>query len=409
VATVDEPLWYTGRSRDLPPEIESAAQSYVDCAHTRSLAVVPLKESPCEDEPRDPEPAVGILVFEWFGGEARQHEQGERVRTVCRHGTSALANALAYNSIPLVRLSRRIRWLASPKRLPRLLVGLLAVFAVLAVLTFAKSDFHIRCRGQLQPELRRKVFAPVDGQVDRLNARHGDQVAAGQILATLRSSDLEYEYTRVLGEIQTATEQRNAAQAFRLGANPTTAAARDEHARLTAEEERLKKSLENLRRQKRLLEERRAGLEVRSPIRGQMLTWEVTEVLETRPVGRGQVLMTVADTEGPWVLEVRVPDKHIGYVRQARRELKKDLDVTFVLATDPGRKHVGKVDKVAMITEPDETENLSVLVTIAFDRGSVTNLHPGAGATARIRCGRRSLGYVWLHDLIEALRARFFL
>ena len=194
-----------------------------------------------------------------------------------------------------------------------------------------------------------------------------------------------------------------------MGANPTNAAERNEYGRLTAEEERLKKSLENLGKQKELLEDQQDRLEVRSPIPGRVLTWELTELLETRPVGRGQVLMTVAGTEGLWVLEVNVPDKHIGYVRQARHELKKDLDVTFVLATDPGVKHTGKVDKVAMITEPDETENLSVLVTIAFDRKSITNLHPGAGATARIRCGQRSLGYVWLHDLIEAVRARFFL
>ncbi len=408
-ATVDEPLWYNGRSQDLPPELENAAQSYVDCAHTRSLAVVSLKEPQNEDEARGLEPAVGVLVFEWFGSEAQQKEQGESVRTVCRHGTTALANALTYSSVPLVQVSKRIRWLVSPTRLPKLLMGLVAVVAIIVVLTLVKSDFYIQCRGQLQPEVRRKVFAPLDGQVERLSAKHGDQVTEGKILATLRSSDLEYEYTRVLGEIQTTTEQRDAAEASRLGANPTTAAERDEYARLTAEEERLKKSLENLEQQKGLLEEQRTGLDVCSPIRGQVLTWDVAEVLETRPVGRGQVLMTVADTDGPWVLEVQVPDKHIGYVRQARHELKEDLDVTFVLATDPGTKYKGQVDKVAMITEPDETESLSVLVTIAFDRNSVANLHPGAGATVRILCGRRSLGYVWLHDLIEAVRTRFFL
>lgn len=411
VAAVDEPLWYTGRAQNLAPEVENAAQLYVDCAHTRTLVVVPLKKrkSASDDEPPDSEPAVGVLVFEWFGREAPPEHEGDHVRTICRHGTSALTNALAFNSVPLVRVSKRVRWLASPKRRTKLLIALVAMVGITAVLTLVKADFYIQGRGQLQPELRRKVFAPLDGQVDRLGAEHGDQVTAGQVLATLRSSELDYEFTRVVGEIQTTSEQLNAAEASRLGANPTTAAERDEHARLTADEEWLKKSLENLHRQKGLLEDQRASLEVCSPIRGQVLTWGVTEVLETRPVARGQVLMTVADTGGPWVLEVYVPDKHIGYVREARRNLKKDLQTKFVLATDPGTKHEGTVDIVAMITEPDETENLSVLVTIAFDRSSVTNLHPGADVTARIHCGRRSLGYVWLHDLIEAVRAKLFL
>jgi len=119
--------------------------------------------------------------------------------------------------------------------------------------------------------------------------------------------------------------------------------------------------------------------------------------------------MTVADTQGPWVLEVNVPDKHIGYVQQAKKDTGEDLEVTFVLATDPGTSYRGIVEKVAMIAEPDEVGNLSVLVTIAFDRETVSGLHPGAGATARIHCGRRCLGYVWLHDLIETVRAKLFI
>jgi hypothetical protein len=30
----------------------------------------------------------------------------------------------------------------------------------------------------------------------------------------------------------------------------------------------------------------------------------------------------------------------------------------------------------------------------------------GTSATARVHCGRRPIGYVWLHDLIDAVRTQ---
>ena len=46
----------------------------------------------------------------------------------------------------------------------------------------------------------------------------------------------------------------------------------------------------------------------------------------------------------------------------------------------------------------------TVEVVVAFDKSELTDaarrdLRPGISARAEIDCGRRSLGYVWLHDL----------
>jgi hypothetical protein len=45
-------------------------------------------------------------------------------------------------------------------------------------------------------------------------------------------------------------------------------------------------------------------------------------------------------------------------------------------------------------------------VTVGVDHERIAERAPGAGVVARIHCGRRSVGYVWLHDLIEAVRSR---
>ena len=61
---------------------------------------------------------------------------------------------------------------------------------------------------------------------------------------------------------------------------------------------------------------------------------------------------------------------------------------------------------VAKSARLDETNSQSVLVTVSFDREQLDGLRPGASVTAKIDCGHRSLGYVWLHELFEFVQSR---
>src|SRR5205085_11600542 len=112
-------------------------------------------------------------------------------------------------------------------------------------------------------------------------------------------------------------------------------------ARRSGEEAGLRALLASLERQSKLLDEQQDALTIRSPIAGRILTWDLPQLLQNRPVQRGQVLMTVAETEGPWVLELHVPEKHVGALVSARQAgdpklPDAKLPVTFVMATDPG-------------------------------------------------------------------------
>jgi multidrug efflux pump subunit AcrA (membrane-fusion protein) len=290
----------------------------------------------------------------------------------------------------------------------RVLLWSLPAAAVAAALVCVPADFRVSCRGQLKPQRERRIFAPRDGRIEQLQAGHGDSVAAGQLLATLQSSELDLECARLLGETQTTREQLDAVRTARLSANPLTVQQRDEYAKQTAEEERLKRLVTSLQEQNRLLERERDALQVRSPIAGQVLTWDLTDALQQRPVKRGQRLMTVADTNGPWILELEIADRDAGYILQARRQLGRDLSVVFVLATEPDRTYAGRLAHVAQISEPDDHQQLSVAAVADIDAAAIPQRRAGAGVVARIDCGRRSLGYVWLHDLIQAVRTWLF-
>ena len=121
---------------------------------------------------------------------------------------------------------------------------------------------------------------------------------------------------------------------------------------------------------------------------------------------RGQALLTVADLEGPWELELHVPDHRAGHVGRAR-SLRAELAVTFALAADPGKEYHG-TSRTWCWPRTRRGERSTVLVTVEFDRDEVQGLRPGATVLARIHCGRRSMGYVWLHDLFEAVQSHWW-
>ncbi len=259
------------------------------------------------------------------------------------------------------------------------------------------------------------MFAPADGIVDELAVDHGTAVEQGAHLGRLRRPQLDFESTRVAGELQTAQKRLDAIQNSLLAGGRDAPNTPEKLNQLTAEQEETKAQLASLKKQQQILAAERAELELRSPLAGFVLTWNVQELLSARPVIRGQTLLTVADLAGPWVVELNVPDDRIGHVVAAEEAANTanpadKLPATFLLATEPGVSHKGEVEKIALTADTDKTAEKSsgstVLVTLAFDRSAIPadQLRPGATVVAKIHCGRRSLGYVWLHELWETIQ-----
>ncbi|REK12566.1 MAG: HlyD family efflux transporter periplasmic adaptor subunit [Planctomycetota bacterium] len=403
VAACDEAIWYHDGTADMPDEITRPLAAYLDESHSRALCVLPLREPTDETAKSDPR-VIGVLVAEHFQAASGAGELRDRITSVGMHAEVALHNALVHTRQPLAWLGRmlaRIRWLGEPRQLPVTVTALLAVAGVAALLTFVPADFDIESRGEFQPSTRREVFASDDGVVDQLLIDPGASVQAGQPLVVLRNPEIELELRRLAGEMRTAEKKLASVRAERLLDAPAQGDSRRDPHELAAEEEQLKELLTGLRQQQLILEEQQAELTIRSPIDGDSLTWDVKQLLESRPVQRGQALVEVADLDGPWVLELHLADDRTGHVLAARDGLKPDLDVAFALSSDPAKKYQGRIAKVAPSTEMDESGEPFVLVTVEFDRDQVPALRPGATALARIHCGRRAVGYVWLHELFE--------
>jgi hypothetical protein len=163
-------------------------------------------------------------------------------------------------------------------------------------------------------------------------------------------------------------------------------------------------------------------LTVVSPIAGQVITWNAEQRLSSRPLRRGDALLTVADVAGPWQLELRVPSRSAGRLLAARDRgvgvspprLPSPLmgegpgvrviPVEFLLASDPGRSLHGQVKTVSQRVEIDPSGESYLLATVELPRGDLPHRVPGTSAVARISCGQGSLGEAWFHELLDAAR-----
>ncbi|MCI0491458.1 MAG: efflux RND transporter periplasmic adaptor subunit, partial [Planctomycetes bacterium] len=422
VRRAQEPTWYSDGVCDTLPPIAEAVERHAEQSHARQAAAIPLdwladrSSNPSDDPARNRPSHAGdgarfVLVAEQFdAGNDFTRERLVEVGQVC---STALYNALEVDQLPLGWLVRPLSTAkqAVVKHLTQ--TATIAAFATVAVaaLALVPADFHVEAPGTLQPVVRRNVFAPRSGLVDEVLVQHGDHVASGQALVRLRDPQLELERKRVDGELETASRQLDAVRATKTQRAIRDGSAVDTY-RLSAEQRELEQQLANLRQERALLDQEREKQVVTSPIAGQVLTWDVANRLITRPVERGEVLVTVADLLADWQLEIDVADDRIGHVIAARDAIRSDLPVDFRLISDDRELHHGHIHEVCLTADVEAKQETApsptVLVKVAFDAEALGvpirgELRPGVSARARIACGRRSLGYVWFHDLWDAV------
>jgi multidrug efflux pump subunit AcrA (membrane-fusion protein) len=422
VIATGESLWYDGSMDDLPPQVEESLHEYIDESHTRMLALLPLRRpkraadvrqtvtGEADEESNLANEIVGALVVEQI--ESRLPEPVLRSRTdlVYEHAARAITNSIDVNRIflmPVWRTVGKSRWLVSARTLPKTVLISAAVLALLLMLVFFKKDFNIQARGALQPVIKRDVFVPIDGEVIELRVQDKQQVEKDQLLVVLRNATLQVEYQKVVGELLSAQEQLSSAEYALLnqrGLSESDRIQKQSEARALAE------TVRALKLQQTLLEEKRAMLEIRAPIAGEvMIPWDVERSLERRPVAMGQVLMTIADPAGDWELELNMRENRSGKIRAARsneawrqRYPEAGERVSYILATDPEKDYRGTLRDVKDVIEIDDPEvGPIVKMKVEIKREDIGQPHPGSTVTAKVYCGRRAIGYVWFHEAWE--------
>ena len=407
VRSKSDVFWPSPTSATPPSD---SIQAFIDETACTQLAVLNLAlESEDTQAPVPTMASPGVLVLEQFQSQIPLDQLQSRLHGMRPHCARALHNAREHHDQPFHRITSRLKPLFNSggrtRRRKRLLTVTLLLTGLVA-LGMIPIQLTIPAEGRLLPAHRQHVFAKASGVVRELKTKHGRHVEKGEVLATLSSSELDFEIAESLGALQTAGKRLSTIRSARLAMTPSDANTRREYNRLTAEEEATKAEIEGLKQQQAILNQRQRSLMIQSPLSGTVLTWDIARKLEARPVQRGEILMTVAQLDNTWVVELDVPDDRIGYLRQARGAEPTALPVELVFATNPTIKYHATVHAIALRSEPDQQGHPTVRVTAELNQPVQTELRPGAMVVARIQCGPRPLGFVWFHDLWEVIRTR---
>ncbi len=409
------PLWLTGNTEGLAPEIVNRVNDYMDESHCRTLAVIPLMKQP-ENDPelefnpknRQKPKKLGALVVEYFDEDVSQDKVTETVGLVTQHAELASANAIEHDQIFLRPLWKRLgdlSWFLFHDHYAKTMTGIGALILFILFLVIVPSELKMRVSGVIQPSERSNIFAQTDGVVKQIHFDQGDIVKEGDTLIQMENVDLAMSLEDTQGQLKIVQEKL----AF-------TNAQIGERSQLTESEVntlwgqvgQLTEQKQNLERRLRLLKRKNEMLSINSPIAGTVVTWDARKRLEDLPISKNQHVLAIANFEGDWQAELRIPQNQVGYVVAAMEENSEPLTVEFRVATNPTVLVSGTLARLADRTDPSESGVPEFKAIVDADISALKELRPGAGLTAKIHCGRRSTGFVWFYQVIDFLRTRVF-
>ncbi|MFM2217099.1 MAG: hypothetical protein RL240_1417, partial [Planctomycetota bacterium] len=423
-----EPLWYDGSTEDLPPQLEEAIEDYVDLSHGRTVTVLPIRQPERKlegdilaernetNEARVRQEIIGALIVEQIETQLSRETLEGRVDLVYEHAARALSNSMSHSNIlfmPLWRFLDRFLWMFRGSALPRTLSILGLIGAAILSMFIIPMDFDLQGNGKLKPTVERQVFAHADGEVEQVYIKHGDEVVENQPLVKLKNNELEQQIQTTRGQYKQALQQ---AYELKRQLNNSTSLTESDRIRLQQDYNQAEQEAVNRNAELTLLVERQAKLQRLSPIKGLITTWDVEKVLNARPVVTGQVLMTVADPEADWEVEVLMPEKRMRYLDWGfEHRAKKDeegqeyLEVEIILMTAPENKHYGRLYKsgIGERAELDPEDGAVIrLRCIPNDKALLEiSRRPGARVMADVKCGKRSVAFVCFYEVIEWIRA----
>lgn len=414
--------WYDGELATVDERLRPRIEQYLDHSFAHSLAVIPImrdsfepSDQPTPDSPRLLAPndhgltdkCLGVLMLEAIESSWETDLVRDAVDELKPDLATSLANSIHHSRLFLMPLWRQMA------RVPHLFRGsarnkstamVAAVLILAGVLFLWPAELKVAASGQLLPESRRHVFAKTDGVVSDILVETGAEVVAGDHLLYLVSPELDVRINETMGQLAEAEEKYVAILRQRHRARE---AETQEKARLAREQTTVESTIASLRTELDILNQKAKQLTVSSDISGVVTTWNVKELLANRPVTPGQQLLTVAQPDGKWELELKLPIRHLAHFQKALVQAGPDkrVPVTYVLESHPTSQHQGWLIDFLPVAEADEDVGTYVLLRVATDMSTEEHRElrtlPGTSVIGKVHCGHHSLGYCKLHEAIE--------
>ncbi len=300
------------------------------------------------------------------------------VMQILRWGEDWL-EALAQGQQQANRESGEVDEVRAEKSFPAMRFRLIALGALvlLGITGFTPGTYRVTASANIEGKVQRAVVAPFDGYIASAYARAGETVAAGQVIAELDIEELRLQQQRHTAEQNEYNRQYRKALA-----------ARDQ-----TQAHIFKSQMKQTEAQLALVEKKIDRAALRSTLDGVIISGDLSRSLGA-PVTTGEVLFEVAPLD-EYRLVIHVDEKQVADVAEG-------MAGTLSLRALPGARLPFSVHRVS----PEyaaEANSIAYRVEARLSEHHET-LRPGMEGVAKIEIGRRSLLWIYSHELLDVLR-----
>jgi RND family efflux transporter MFP subunit len=289
----------------------------------------------------------------------------------------AIALHRAAAAPPLVRLRRfaETRLAILTRREGR--VAAAAAVALLLVVAAAPATHRVAADARLEGRIQRAVVAGVEGFLLQVEARPGDLVPRGKILARLDDRDLQVERRKWEGRREQFRREQREALAGHDRTQQSILGARIAQAEAQLD----------------LIDAQLARTVLEAPFDGVVVRGDLHQRLGS-PVEKGEVLFEVAPLDGYRVV-LEVDERDIAFVAN-------DQSGRLVLSALPGEALPFTIDRVTPVAVAADGHN-RFRAEARLEEPSAS-LRPGMTGVAKIDAGRRARAWIWSHETLDWLR-----
>ena len=266
--------------------------------------------------------------------------------------------------------------LFGPQHVALKLVSIGVVGLVLFCL-LVQGDYRVSAKTVLEPIVQRAATAPFNGYIREAPVRAGDLVQAGQVLCTLDDRELRLERLKSLSKFEEYQKEYHKAMAEGKAAKVEI---------LTAQIHQVEAEIA-------LLNDQLNHTKLLAPFDGIVVTGDLSQQLGA-PVEKGKVLFEIAPLDS-YRLVIEVDERDIADVVVGQRG-------SLMLSAFPSEVIDVTVEKITPVSTAKEGRNF-FRIEAQFDQPH-DRLRPGMEGAGKIEIDRRSLLWIWTHQIVDWIR-----
>ena len=441
VIKLNEKLVYKGeKDEGLPPDLSHALDEYLAESQPKFLVVLPIRD---EREKDLKKPARSVLLMECFNPPEQTEPMVQRLEVVGKHAAGALYNAAELKRIPFGVIWRplgRLQEILGGKNKFYAAGGAALAALLIAALVLIPYPLKMEAKGEFLPEHVKNVYSPAEAEVRQLLVKSGDRVNEGQPVIELFSTQLQEKYAQAEGEMGRSNKmigEYDTLLSVPQLSNERADELRREKAKEQATVDARRAYLYQMRAMYNLIDgPGKVGFltanadRFDATVRGlPNASWRVlsstnTSELTRKTVRPNEPLMKLGYVDGPWRVELKIPQRNIGHTLNALATPgmyktdaagKKYLDVDVLLTSAPDTSYPGRLyaDDIAAEAVPNRDDhNQSDPIVLAYVRVNLADYPDdkkiprqlfvaGQEVHTRVRCGNHALGYSMFHGVWE--------